>query len=72
MPPMKQRISFDRTVQKRGSGIICLECDVRNHYAPDCGLPLRHQTRVIQNYEQLTTAEKYLLLQHRIIAYAQS
>lgn len=58
MSPMKQRVFFDRPPKEGSLGIICHKCIDRNHYSPDCPFPLRSQRRVIQNYEQLTVAEK--------------
>lgn len=56
--PMNQKVSFDKPPQEWGSDIICHGCYELNHYAPDCFLPLRHQTRVVQNNEHLTRVER--------------
>lgn len=71
MPPMKQRISFDRLLQETSSGISCHKCYKRYQYAPKCVLSLRQQKRVIQNYEKWTWAEKISVTatsKHRIRA----
>lgn len=46
--------------------VICHKCHDREHYNLDCVLPFRHQTKAIQNYKQLTPAEKMTV---QIISY---
>lgn len=58
MAPIKQRVSFDMLPQETDLVIICQECYERSHFTPDYVLPLQHQQKYVQNYEQLTPAEK--------------
>lgn len=58
MSSMKHSVSFERPPQVKSLEINFHELYERNHYVCNCVLPLRHQRRVIHNYEQLAPAEK--------------